>query len=71
MFQITGETPIYKAAWNGHTEIVKILVPLTDNLNAPAKDGDTPISMAMRRGNTEIVQILESFKTSKNRNAEK
>ena len=29
------ETPIYWAASNGHTEIVKSLAPLTDNPNAP------------------------------------
>ena len=46
------------AAKKGHTEIVKILVPLTDNPNAPNKDGDTPIHVAACAGNTEIVKIL-------------
>ena len=32
-----GNTPIHEAAKNGHTEIVKILAPLTDNPNAPNK----------------------------------
>ena len=43
-------TPIYRAAVNGHTEIVKILAPLTDDPNAPNKDGDTPIHMAALEG---------------------
>ena len=30
-----GWTPIYRAAYWGDTEIVKILAPLTDNPNAP------------------------------------
>jgi len=34
-----GETPIYWAACRGHTEIVKILAPLTENPNAPDRDG--------------------------------
>ena len=28
-----GDTPIHCAAYYGHTEIVKILAPLTDNSN--------------------------------------
>ena len=51
-------TPIHKAAWNSHTEIVKILAPLTDNPNAPDEDGRTPIFWAAFKGNTEIVKIL-------------
>ena len=39
-------------------EIVKILAPLTDNPNAPNKDGNTPIHYAAYYGHTEIVKIL-------------
>jgi len=39
-------------------EIVKILAPLTDNPNAPDKDGETPIYWAAINGHTEIVKIL-------------
>ena len=40
-------------------EIVRILAPLTDNLNAPKYgNGKTPIQMAARSGHTEIVRIL-------------
>ena len=42
-------------------EIVKILVPLTDNPNAPDKDGDTAIHLAAENGHTEIVKILASM----------
>ena len=41
-----GDTPIYLAAFNGHTEIVKILAPLTDNPNALKNNGETPIHRA-------------------------
>ena len=43
------------------TEIVKIFAPLTNNPNAPDKDGETPIHKAARRGNTKIVKILWSL----------
>ena len=43
-------------------EIMKILAPLTDNLNAPDEDGDTPIDLAKERGHQEIVRILESHR---------
>ena len=42
----------------GHTEIVKILCPLTDNPNASKRNVDTPIHMAASKGHTEIVKIL-------------
>ena len=62
-----GRTPIYQAAGNGHTEIVKILVPLTDNPNAPNRYGTTPLKVASRR-NYEMFRILfESFKKNKRR----
>ena len=56
-----GETPIYWAARNGYTEIVKILASLTDNPNTPRKDGETPIYWAACNGYTEIVKILSHF----------
>ena len=52
-------TPINNAAKNGHTEIVKILAPLMNNPNTPARlNGETPIYVAARNGYTEIVKIL-------------
>ena len=51
-------TLIYWAAKNGHADIVQILAPLTDNPNAPNKNGETPIIWAARYGHTENVKIL-------------
>ena len=53
-----GETPIFWATIEGHTEIVKILAPLTDNPNASSNNGETPIYWAACNGHTEIVKIL-------------
>ena len=63
-----GITPIYNAAGQGHTEIVKILVPLADNPNAPDDSGKTPIyCAAYGDGHTDIFRIL--FPLSDNPNA--
>ena len=61
-----GETPIYVAACDGHTEIVKILSPLTDNPNAPDEDGNTPIYWASFNGHAEIAKILASLTDNPN-----
>ena len=53
-----GETPIFVAASNGHTEIVKFLVGYGANRNAPKYNGFTPMHMAAWNGHTEIVRIL-------------
>ena len=63
----SGHTAIQLAVNNGHTEIVKILAPLTDNPNAPNTDGETPSSVT----NAEIRRILESFNTSRKANQAK
>ena len=48
------------------TEIVNILIALTDNPNAPDKFGITPIHWAARYGHTEIVEILVPFTVHSN-----
>ena len=42
----------------GHTEIVKILEPLSNSHDTPGKNGETPINEAANYGHTEIVKIL-------------
>ena len=51
-------TPIFLAAENGHTEIVKALIGSTDNPNAPDNEGWTPIHIGAQNGHTEIVKAL-------------
>ena len=54
-----GLPPIYLAARNGHTEIVKfLLADKVENPNAPLPNGWTPLHAAVRFGHTEIVKIL-------------
>ena len=47
----------------GYTEIVKFLAPLTDNPNAPNKNGQTPSSL------TKIAEIRNILNTSRKRKA--
>ena len=47
-------------------EMIKNLVPLTDNPNAPNENGVTPIYMAAHIGNTEIVKILAPLTANPN-----
>ena len=42
------------------------MVPLTDNPNAPDKDGETPIHWAAYNGHKEIVKILAPLKDNPN-----
>ena len=51
----------------GHTDIVQILAPLTENPNAPNAFGLTPIQKAAFNGYSEIVLILAPL--TKNPNA--
>ena len=50
----------------GHTEIVKILAPLTDNPNARKNNGKTPIHEAAENGHTQIVKILAPLTNNPN-----
>ena len=65
LYHSYGWTPIHRAAMNGHTEVVKILAPLTDNPNAPNDYGWTPIHGAAWNGHTEIVKILATLTGSR------
>ena len=61
--------PIHWASSFGYTEIVKILVPFTDNPNALDEWGNTPIHNAARNGRTEIVKILAPLTDKPNADA--
>ena len=54
---VDGETPIFRAAFHGHLEVVKFLIPLADNPNAPNNHGITPSSVTRTE---EIRRILET-----------
>jgi ankyrin repeat protein len=62
-----GTTPIYKAAYAGHTEIVNLLINAKANLNTSTiYSMATPLYVAAARGHTEIVRLLITAKANVN-----
>ena len=59
-------SPVQIAAKKGHKAILRILAPLTDNLNEPDPDGWTPFKLALERENTEIMKILAPLTANPN-----
>ena len=43
-----------------HTEVVRMLVAASADVNLPDKDGITPLAHAKNRGFSEIIGILEN-----------
>lgn len=54
----TGETPLQKAAENGHREIVKILLTAGAKVDIQNSFGETALMLASKRGYTDIVKAL-------------
>ena len=54
-----GETPLYRAIWDGHSECVKLLLAAPGiDVNKADKDGRTPLYRAACDGHTECVRLL-------------
>ncbi len=62
-----GVTPLWTASRNGHTEIIKLLLTASADVNAADKTyGFTPLLIALLRGHTEIVKLLLTAKADVN-----
>jgi len=64
-----GVTPLYTASWNGHLEIVKLLLEAKADVNAADTYGLTPLYMASQYGYTEVVKLLLDAKVDINAKA--
>ena len=55
-----GDTPLHRAAKNGHTEICRIFMNTAaePENNPPNCDGITPLHMAARKGHAKTVQLF-------------
>ena len=54
-----GNTPLAWAAWNGHEEVVKILLERDDiNPEKPSESGHTPLCYAAEGGHEGVVELL-------------
>ncbi len=51
-------TPLHEGAYNGHKEIVELLITSGANVNAMKTDGMTPLDMAHMNRRNEIVDLL-------------
>ena len=55
-----GWSPLHKAAANGHTEIVKLLLAKGAFRNSEYQDGTTPLKLAIKNKHTEIIALLSA-----------
>ena len=53
-----GETPLYLACENSHTELVKLLLEHGADANIKSEYGYTPLYRACDKDNTEVVKLL-------------
>lgn len=57
-----GSTPLERAAYNGHTELVQFLLGIGANVKLSRPDKTTPLYVACQNGHSEIVKLLLSYK---------
>jgi len=58
MSDIAGYTPLHKASYNRHLDIVQLLIENGADVNARDENGKTPLHIASGNGRLETVQIL-------------
>uniref|UniRef100_A0A0G4HY28 Uncharacterized protein n=1 Tax=Chromera velia CCMP2878 TaxID=1169474 RepID=A0A0G4HY28_9ALVE len=63
----TLRTALMRAAYNGHTEIVRLLIEAKANLDLQDKRGRTALISASEAGHTEIVHLLINAKAELDR----
>ena len=56
-----GDTPLHSAAYYGHLDILKFLLPLSENPNYRNKIGETPIDTARKKQHGNVVKFLENY----------
>jgi ankyrin repeat protein len=56
-----GKTALYKAAWNGHDAVVRLLPKHKADVDTKTKDGWTAVHWAASNGHETVVrQLLET-----------
>lgn len=55
---LSRDTPLIKAAANGHIEVVKLLLEQGADVNRHNEGGETPLHYAARNGHVEVMEIL-------------
>ena len=65
-FLQSGSNAIHCAALNGHSGVVRVLVPVKCNLNQQRKDGWTPLHLACWNGHQDVAHELLASKCKVN-----
>ena len=55
---MNGDTALHQAAWNGHIEVMELLMQYKAKPNATKEDGSTPLQLAAIRNQCKSVNFL-------------
>ena len=56
-----GQTPMWIAAGNGHSDTVKVLASLHADVNQAENNGATPLRIATQKGKEDTAAVLRSL----------
>ena len=56
--RLLGKTPLYRAAENGHLDILEFLLSRGAKIDMTTTQGSTPIHLASERNQLEVVLFL-------------
>jgi len=56
-----GLTPLMRAAWNGHIEVMRLLIDAGSQLSGTDDKGNSALDYAEQGGHREIARILKAF----------
>ena len=59
------QTPLHKAAENGHLNVIKYLAPKVPDVNVKDADGKTPRDYANEQSRADIVEFLDQLSNKK------
>ena len=60
---VSGDTPLHWAAYNGHVEIARLLLQNGADVNAINNVGSTPLHYAAGYGHIDILHLLVTFRS--------
>jgi len=55
---VEGQTPLHRAAEDGHVEVVKVLLANKAEVDAKDTEGMTPLALAVQGGHNDVAKLL-------------